>query len=99
MVENSESIENSNEKFPNEREVLNLFEDIIGGDFEIVRNLEDENGLYLLEVESKDEAGDKVLHTYMRAGSYPEGSSLESRIDVVFYSGDIPVGGRSVIKL
>ncbi len=94
----TESIENKSEQTPNEREVLNQIESIVGGDFEIVTSVEDEQGLYLLEVESVDEVGDKVLHTYMRAGSYPEGSSLESRIDVVLYSGDIPMGGHLVMK-
>ncbi len=98
MSEIESGFENSNDKFPNEREVLNQIESIVDSPFDFVDKFEDEQGLYMLEVYTKDEAGDTVLHTYMRAGSYTEGSSLESRIDVVYYSGDIPMGGHLVAK-
>lgn len=98
MTENSDSIENKNERIPNEREVLNQIESIVDGDFEIVRNLKDEQGLYMLSVESKDESGDTVLHTYMRVGNNPEGFSNETIIEAVYYVGDIPKGGRTVMK-
>ncbi|USN88552.1 MAG: hypothetical protein H6780_03640 [Candidatus Nomurabacteria bacterium] len=98
MNENIPTNEGNVEKFPNEREILNLFEEIIGGDFEISRQLEDEGGLYILEVRTKDEIGDVVQYNYIRAGKYPEGSSSETVIDVIYYDGDIPVGGHPVKK-
>lgn len=88
----------SSEKIHNEREVLDIFESIIQGKYEILRGLEDENGLYILDVKTVDESGDIVMYTYIRAGKYPEGSSLETVIDVIFYSGDIPVGGHPITK-
>ncbi len=51
-----------------------------------------------MDVKTKDEAGDDVQYIYTRAGSYPEGSAAETKIDVVFYDGDMPVGGHSVKK-
>jgi len=98
MNEKIQSIENQAEKIPNEREVLNVFEDIIEGEFDIVRMLEDDEGLYMLDVKTLDQDGDMVQYIYTRAGSYKEGSSLETKIDVVFYNGEFPCGGHSVKK-
>jgi hypothetical protein len=98
MNENNENNEKTSEAIPNEREVLNVIEGIIGHDFEIIRSLEDEQGLYILEVKTTDEAGDPVQYHYVRAGHYPEGGSLETVIDVVYYMGDIPAGGHPVAK-
>lgn len=98
MNENTPTIESGPEKHPTEREVLNIFESLIQGEFVVERSLEDENGLYLLEVQTVDEAGDKVLYTYMRAGEYQEGSSADTAIAVIFYSDGIPVGGHAIQK-
>lgn len=98
MNEKNPSNEKAQEAIPNEREVLNIIEGIIGSDFEIVKSLEDAQGLYLLEVTAVDEGGDPVHYNYMRAGKYSEGGSLETVIDVVFFDGDTPVGGHLVAK-
>jgi hypothetical protein len=98
MIDKIPTNENTAEKIHNEREVLNMFEEIIDGDFEILRNLEDESGLYILEVQSRDEEGDLVQHNYMRAGTYAEGFAAETTIDVVFHMGDMPCGGHAVRK-
>ena len=50
MNENIPTNESGAEKYPNEREMLNLFEEIINGDFEITRSVEDEEGLSALDV-------------------------------------------------
>jgi hypothetical protein len=88
----------ASESIPNEREVLNQIERIIGDNFEITCSLEDEAGIYMLEVRTVDEAGDSVQYNYIRVGRYPEGSSSETVIDVVFFSGDVPVGGHVISK-
>lgn len=98
MSEKISTHEGGAEKFPNEREILNQFDEIIGGDFEVLRTLEDENGVYIVEARTFDEAGDVVQYNYIRAGSYPEGSSTETVIDVIFFMGDMPVGGHPVKK-
>ncbi len=63
----------------------------------VERSLEDAQGLYLLEVRSvpqPDEDG-LIELTYMRKGSFPEGVSLQTRIDVVYYDSEgNPEGGR-----
>jgi hypothetical protein len=64
-----------------------------------VRSLSDEYGLYLLEVRSVPEgdADDAMELTYMRKGSFPEGSSTKTRIDVVYYNVEgVPTGGRAL---
>lgn len=96
MNEHTPSNESGAERTPNEREVLNQLESIIGKDFEIVRSLEDERGLYLLEVNTTDEAGDLAQYSYHRAGKFKEATSTVTAIDVVFYMGDIPCGGTTL---
>jgi hypothetical protein len=98
MNESIRNIETGTERTPNEREVLNYLEGVVGKDFEIKRSLENEEGLYLLQVESTDEAGDLVVFTYQKAGKYKEGSSNETVIDVVYYMGEMPVGGDTIAK-
>lgn len=98
MSENIPTSENRAERVLSEREILNEFDEIIGGNYKIVKNCEDENGLYILEARTTDEVGDIVQYNYIRTGSYPEGSSTETVIDVVFYMGDMPVGGHPVKK-
>jgi hypothetical protein len=92
----SKSIE-SGEKIHNEREIINIIESIIDSEYTVLRSLEDENGLYMLEVVTTDDSGDS-LYTYIRAGTYSEASSKDTAIDVIFYSDGIPVGGRSIAK-
>jgi hypothetical protein len=99
MIDQIPTQESSAERFPNEREVLNLLEDIIGGDFEIGRTLENEEGLYLLEVHTTDETGDPVTYMYKKVGAYPESQSARTAIEVVYYNGDIPCGGDTVAIL
>ncbi len=90
--------ESGAEKMPNEREVLNQIESIIGGDYEFVKSLEDENGPYLIQVKVLDGVGDPAVYTYQRAGAFNECSSSETVIDVVYYMGDMPVGGDTVAR-
>ena len=90
--------ENASEKILNEREVFNVLDEIIDGDFEILRNLSDEHGLYILEVQTIDEAGDVVMYIYTRTGRHPEGESTSTRIDVAYFSDGIPVGGEMLKK-
>jgi len=70
------------------------------GAIDVLSTLEDENGVYRVIVEARtlDEAGDFVQYNYIRAGSYPEGSSTETVIDVIFFMGDMPVGGHPIKK-
>lgn len=98
MSENIPTKENNAEKVLTEREVLNVLDEILEGEYEIVRSLADEDGLYLLEVQARDEAGDIVQYNYVRRNSDPKNFSTETVIDVVFFMGDIPCGGHPIQK-
>lgn len=98
MSEKIPTNENPAEKIHTEQEVLNIFERIIDADFEILRSLEDEKGIYILEAKAIDEAGDTTLYSYIRSGKYPEGSSSETVIDVIYFEDGVPAGGHPVTK-
>ncbi len=92
--EETQSNEKSAEKVLNEREVLNVLEEIVGGgEYEIVRREEDEDGLKRLDITTKGEDGEIVKYDYTR-----DDNAGETVIDVVFFMGDIPCGGHPVQK-
>jgi hypothetical protein len=92
-------IEKGPERIPNKEEVM----EVIGRHAEgasIVRELSDEQGLYLLEakVESK-EPGETIQYEYMRKGEFADGNkSASSVIHIVYYMDGIPAGGHSVAE-
>ena len=86
---------------PTEAEVMALFCELTEGkEFTVTRRMEDEKGLYLLEVELSNADGGKTEYLYMRKGQYAEGGSAkETAIHVVFYDSDgMPDGGESAKK-
>jgi hypothetical protein len=85
--------ENAAEKILSEREVLNALEEVAGGDYEVVRREEDEYGLKKLDITTKGEDGEIVKYDYTR-----DDNAGETVIDVVYFDGDMPVGGRAVKK-
>lgn len=98
----NENIDN-NEKMPvpNEREVINLIEGIIGEKpYTEIKKLEDESGLlYRLVIEVVGDDGDPVRYDYMRAGNFSEEISSETALDVIYLDGDgNVVGGDCVSK-
>ena len=64
----------------------------------VVRELSDENGLYLLESKiAGEKEGETVQYEYIRKGRFPDGNqSSGSVIHIVFYVGEVPVGGHDV---
>lgn len=98
MSEKAPTNENVNERIPLQAEVLEIFGELTDGTFEIVRSLNDGRGLYLLEVQTRDEAGDIVQYNYTRKVSYEETRSTEIVIDVIYYVGDMPRGGHPIMK-
>ena len=66
--------------------------------FSFVRELSDELGLYLLEVKIEGEKpGETTQYEYMRKGRFPnQNQSSETAIHVVYYEGEMPVGGDKV---
>ena len=67
---------------------------------EIVRTLEDENGVYLHEVVTMDDKGDASLISYRRSGNYQETKAAHTVIDVAYFigplSGGMCVGGDTL---
>jgi len=63
-----------------------------------VRELSDEQGLYLLEVSVPSEkVGEVTQYEYMRKGKFPNNNeSLLTVIHVVYYENGIPVGGNDI---
>ncbi|MBP6881497.1 MAG: hypothetical protein KBC35_02620 [Candidatus Pacebacteria bacterium] len=93
MNENIPTNENSAESILSEREVLNVLEELAGGEYEIVRKEEDEDGIKRLDIITRDENGEMVKFDYTR-----NDNAGETVIDVVYFEGDMPVGGRAVKK-
>ena len=93
MNENIPTNENGVEKILTEREVLNVLEELIEGEYEVVRREEDEDGLRKFDITTKDENGEMVKFDYTR-----NDAAGETVIDVVYFDGDMPVAGRAVKK-
>lgn len=97
--------EKNPEHIPTEEEVLAIFEKLVGGaEYEEIRKLEDEQGLYLWDIKITQEDG-SIEYSYIRKGNYKErglagGSALETAIHLTYFDNDgIPVSGHSVYKL
>lgn len=107
MHEGPPKIEVSLEHIPTPEEVRTLFEKFIEGkEYTDRRKLEDEQGLYLWEIELPADAdGGHTEYSYVRKGDYkaqgkPGGSSAETVMNVTFFDNDgIPTGGHCMAEL
>lgn len=87
------------ERIPTAEEVQEALREFIGKDFEVKRTLEDEQGLYILEVETPGDAeGEVIEYAYMRKGSYPEGAITATEIHVTYYVDGEAISGTSFAK-
>lgn len=88
------------ERLPTEGEVMRKIEKYLGERAYIeVRSLEDEQGMYFLELESVDEAGDKMFVYYKRQGNFgPNMFSNQTVIEVTYTYDDMEVGGDTVAR-
>ena len=67
-------------------------------EYETVRQLEDEQGLYLLVIKVPGEDGD-IEYSYMRKGRYQEGQIATTTIHVTFFDKTgFSVDGHSIAK-
>ena len=68
---------------------------------EVIRELSDEQGIYLLEVRSKGEdPNEGNLYLYKRRKEYTAGNEApETCLEVVYYSGGDPCGGDTLASL
>ena len=100
MKEGSPNVfEEGPEAVPSPEEVEDIFEKLIESkDFEDIKKLEDEQGLYLWDIKVHGEDGD-IEYLYMRKGHYTEGQASKTAINVTFFDeSGISVGGHSVAK-
>jgi len=99
MDKEPNSFEIQSEYIPTPEEVHSILKELIGKEYKEVRKLEDEQGLYILEVVIPGEKeGEETGYEYMRKGRYKEGQSSTIEIHVVYYENSIPVGGTSAAR-
>ena len=94
ISENIPTVEDGAEKNPNEREVFNQFEIILGArEFEEMSKVEDEQGLYSWDIKTTEEGtGDRVDIGYARSKIFADGTVRPPKIHQTLYYGDVPCG-------
>ena len=100
-----EKAERKPEIIPTSEDVILLFEKLAGeAEYDGVRKLEDDQGLYLWEIKIAQEDG-SIEYSYIRKGNYKErglagGSAADTAIHITYFDNDgIPISGHSVYKL
>lgn len=94
------SIESKEEKILSSQEVLDVLSLFVEG-YTLGRELSDERGVYLREVELEGEkVGETIEYQYMRKGNHgKQNASTETAISAIYYDDGIPVGGKRVAIL
>ncbi len=93
------SFESESEHIPTPEEVHSVFSELIGKKYSEKRKLEDEEGLYILEVVALgDSEGEVNEYAYMRKGRYPEGAITATEIHVTYYVDGVPISGTSAAR-
>ena len=78
---------------------LKELRELIGKEYSEKIRLEDEKGLYILEVEVLgDSQGEVNEYAYMRKGSYSEGAITVTEIHVTYYVDGSLISGTSVAR-
>jgi hypothetical protein len=100
IVGDSIEQEEKQESIPTSEDIQSVFEELLEGkEYETRRKLEDEQGLYLWEIEISEEDG-HTEYLYMRKGRYEEGGQAsDTAIHIAFFDeDDFPISGSSVAK-
>lgn len=99
MNENLPNREISMEHISTPEEVCSVFKELIKKEYKEVRRCEDQEGLYLLEVEVSGESENEVTkYLYIRKGEHKEAACSETEIYVTYFEDNIPVGGTSAAR-
>ncbi|MFH1308686.1 MAG: hypothetical protein ABIH51_01600 [Patescibacteria group bacterium] len=99
-IESEAKKEKESESIPTPEDIKSIFEELLEGkEYETIRQLEDEQGLYLWEIKIPEEDG-HTEYLYMRKGRYTEGGQASNTaIHIAFFDEEnFPVGGHSVAK-
>lgn len=91
------SFESGPERIPSSEEVMGVINGL-AENARFVRELLDEQGLYLLEAKIEgDTPGEVTQYEYMRKGQFPDNNaSAETVIHIVYYQDGVPCGGHDV---
>mgnify|MGYP001102587860 CR=1 FL=1 len=94
-------LDNNNNNNSNGNYIYHLiFEKLLKGrEYETIRKLEDDQGLYLWEIKIPEEDG-HTEYLYMRKGKYAEGGQASNTaIHIAFFNEEnFPVSGSSIAK-
>jgi len=92
--------ESASERILSSQEVLDAISQFAEG-YTLGRELSDEQGVYLREVEIEGEkTGETIEYQYMRKGNHGnQNVSMETAISVIYYDDGMPVGGSRVAIL
>ncbi|MFA5392163.1 MAG: hypothetical protein WC306_00505 [Candidatus Paceibacterota bacterium] len=95
-----ESLEEKLEQIPTIEEVSSVIKELVGEkEYIVVRQSEDEKGLYLYEVKIPGNSeGEEIGYEYMEKGHYKEGESSATEIHKVYYENGEAVGGTSAAR-
>jgi hypothetical protein len=92
--------EEDSEHIPTPEEVHAVFRELAGEkEYKETRKLEDEKGVYVLEIEVPgDDEGQVIEYAYMRKGSYGNMGITATEIHVTYYEDGRPISGTSAAK-
>lgn len=92
------NFEKAPERFPDKEEVMEVIGRLAEG-AQITRELSDEKGLYLLEVELPGEKpGEIIEYAYARKGESPGHENVsETAIHITYYQDGVPTDGHKVM--
>ena|SRR3989344_5400605 len=98
--EQEASRESGPDRVPSEPEVREKLMEYIGGaEYTERRKLEDEKGVYLLELVITNEDGTTTEYSYARKGVFGRHRASHTAIDVTFFDADgIPTEGNSLLR-
>jgi hypothetical protein len=97
--EKEPKFETKSEHIPTEEEINAIFKELTNEEYKEVRRIEDEQGLYVLEIAIPGEKeGEIIQYEYIRRGPHREQTDTDIEIHVVYYEDGIPVHGTSAAR-
>ncbi|MES2023591.1 MAG: hypothetical protein V4439_02820 [Patescibacteria group bacterium] len=89
--------EGEHERIPTKNEVMEVMSRI-AENATFVRELSDNQGLYLLEVKiDGKEPGETIEYQYMRKGRFGKNQSSDTSVSATYYQDEIPISGEMIV--